>query len=100
MGNAQQNFYEALSCLVSEGPLPRRLASAAQYLTRLMPDQFTKSEDRKAWERIRDDLAWVEARHRGEGSIGATTRQMTPYDAERSAREILDLFVKLSGGLR
>ena len=95
MSYAQQKFYEALACLVSEGPLRKRLASAGQYLVTLQPLHF-KGEDvehLKVWERIKDDLTWADPDHHGEGKIEATTKRMIERDAEQSARDILDLFV-------
>ena len=43
---------------------------------------------------------WADPDHHGEGKIEATTKRMIDRDAEQSARDILDLFVRLSGGLR
>ena len=40
MSYAQEKLYEAVLCLISEGPLRRRLAAAALYIIRLMPAHF------------------------------------------------------------
>jgi hypothetical protein len=97
-----QKFYEAVACLISEGPLRKRLASAAQYLVTLQPTNFTgkDAEHLEAWEQIRDDLTWADPDQESEGKIEATIKRMIDRDAERCAQDILGLFLKLSGGLR
>jgi hypothetical protein len=100
MSYAEEKFYQALTCLISEGPLRGRLAYAAQYLVRLQPAHFKDAEHLKAWERIKEDLTWAEADHRGEGKISATTKRMIDHDAHRVATKILHLFQKLSSGKR
>jgi hypothetical protein len=102
MSYAQQKVYEAVVCLVSDRPLRDRLAAAAQYLVVLTPKAFTGSDKKhlKAWEEIMEDLTWADADHRGEGKIHASIRRMLDDDARRVARDILDLFLKLSSGLR
>jgi hypothetical protein len=100
MSYAQEKLFQALTCLVSEGPLQKRLAAAAMYLIRIQPNQFENKEHLEAWERIKDDLTWVEPDYRGEGKIISTTKRMIEQDADRCARQILELFVSLSGGLR
>jgi hypothetical protein len=47
-----------------------------------------------------EDLTWAEADQHGEGKIQATIKRMIDDDARRVARDILDLFLKLSGGSR
>ena len=98
MSYAQEKFYQALTCLISEGPLRKRLAYAAQYLIRLTPQHFANSDHLKAWERIRDKLTWVDAGRRDDGNIDATTKRMIDEDAKRIAMKILDLYQELSGG--
>jgi hypothetical protein len=71
MSYAQEKFYQALTCLISEGPLRKRLAFAARYLIRLTPQHFANSEHLKAWEKIRDDLTWIEAGPGDDGIIDA-----------------------------
>jgi hypothetical protein len=59
MSYAQQKFYEAVVCLVSDRPLRDRLAAAAQYLVVLTPKAFTGSDKKhlKAWKQIMEDPA-------------------------------------------
>jgi len=47
-----------------------------------------------------DDLTWAETDHHGEGKIHATIKRMIDDDARHVAMDILDLFLKLSGGWR
>jgi hypothetical protein len=102
MSYAQKKVYEAVYCLVSEGPLRKRLTGAAQYLSHLTPKNFTGSDKKhlKAWEQIMEDLTWADADHTDEGAIHATIRRMLDVDASRVAKDILGLFLDLSGGLR
>jgi hypothetical protein len=98
----QKKAYEAMVCLVLEGPLHKRLTRAAQYLVHLTPEAFTGSDKKhlKAWEQIMEDLTWADADHRGEGKIDASIRRMLDEDARRVAMNILSLFLDLSGGWR
>jgi hypothetical protein len=102
MSYAQKKVYEAVVCLVSEGPLRERLTGAAQYLAHLTPKDFAGSDKKhlKAWEQIMEELTWAEVDHRGEGKIHATIKRMIDVDASRVAMDILGLFLNLSGGLR
>ena len=58
MSYPHQKVYEGVVCLVSEGPLRKRLAFAGQYLVTLQPTHFNgkDAEHLEAWERINDDL--------------------------------------------
>lgn len=98
MSYAQKKLFEAVYCLVSEGPLRKRLAGAGNYIVQLQPQNFTNSEHLKAWERIRESLTWVPGDYEGEGQIKSTTRRMIDKDASQAAEDILALFLKLSGG--
>jgi hypothetical protein len=102
MSYPHQKFYEAMVCLVSEGPLRKRLTAAAMYLVQLMPKDFAGSDRKhvKAWQQIVEDLTWADPDRGDEGKLHATIRRMIDEDASRVAREILDLFLALSGGLR
>ena len=98
MSYAQKKLYEAVYCLVSEGPLRKRLDFAAHHIIQLQPQHFANSEDLKAWERIRESVTWAPADYEGEGQIESTTRRMIDQDASQAAEDILALFLALSGG--
>jgi hypothetical protein len=65
-----------------------------------MPVHFANSEHLKAWQRIYDDLTWVEAGPGDEGNIDATIKRMIDGDARNVADAILALFHDLSAGSR
>ena len=100
MSYAQEKLYEAMLCLISDGPLRKRLAGAALYVIRLMPAHFANSEHLKAWQQIRDDLTWVEAGPGDEGNIDATIKRMIDDDVRNAATAIFSLYHNLSGGWR
>jgi hypothetical protein len=100
MSYAQEKLYEAVLCLISEGPLRKRLAAAAIYIIRLMPGHFSNSKHLKAWEQVRDDLTWVVAETGDDGKIDATIKRMIDEDARKAAEAILSLYHNVSGGWR
>ena len=86
MSYPQQKFYEAVTCLVSEGPLRTQLVSAAQYLVTLQPTDFTGKDAKhlKAWERIRNDLIL---------SLGSLAHR---FDQETMNTEACKIFVPIT----
>jgi hypothetical protein len=100
MSYAQEKLYEATLCLISDGPLRKRLAAAALYIIRLMPVHFANSEHLKAWQRIYDDIAWVEAGPGDDGNIDATIKRMIDDDVRSVADAIFALYHNVSGGWR
>lgn len=100
MSYPQEKFYQAMLCLVSDGPLRQRLAGAAMYLRRLgWPEDFHGDEEAKRrWEQIIHDLTHVEAGPGDDGNIDATTKRLTDDEAKRIAGEILSVYHDLCGG--
>ena len=92
MSYVQEKLYEATSCLVTEGPLRKRLADAATILFRLEADDFPDGDNAKAFERIYHDLTHVEAVPGDEGNTDATTKRLSDEDARRIAIGILGLY--------
>jgi hypothetical protein len=96
---AQEKLFVAMLSLISEGPLRKRLADAAESsLTRLRPVHFSNDEHLKAWQQIMDDLTWAPKDSSEGGRVEATIRRMLDEDAQKVAKEILSLYHKLLGG--
>jgi len=92
---ADKSFFEATFCLATGlGDLRQRLKHAADYLTRLMPEQFPDDETRKRWAAIWDDLCFAE--DQGGGRIEATVEQLLDEDAAGIAQRIYELHVDLT----
>jgi hypothetical protein len=100
-GYAQEKLYVAMLCLISEGPLRKRLADATvSALMRLRPEHFSNDEHLKAWQQIMEDLTWAPKDSSDDGKIEATIRRMLDEDARKVAEAILSLYHKVLGGWR
>jgi hypothetical protein len=59
--------------------------------TKFFPDRTTA----KVFEGIREDLTIIDAGPGDDGSIDATTKRLSDYDADRIAMRIFDLYRKI-----
>ncbi len=100
MSYAQEKLYQAMQCLTSEGPLRDRLAFAAIYIDRLLPEDLADTPYLSAWQQIREDLTWVEAGPGDLGNIDATIKRMIDEDVGKVAEAILSLYHNLARGWR
>jgi hypothetical protein len=90
---AEEKLYDAVHCLVTgPGPLRERLAAAAIHLIRLTAKNFPDRATAKVFEGIREDLTIIEAGPGDDGTIDATTKRLTDYDADRIASRIFELY--------
>ena len=95
MGYARQKLFEALDILVgSSDRLRLRLTYAANCLIMLEPSDFPP-QCRKRFQDLRALLTQtpLTSKHKFEA------HEITPNEAKRAAREILSLYVDVSGGL-
>jgi hypothetical protein len=93
-GRARQKLFEALNVLVGPERLRLRLTYAADSLTKLTATDFP-AESRQTFKELRGLLIQtpLSSSHRYE------PRTITPKQARRAAETILDLYLKVSGGL-
>ena len=93
-GRARQKLFEALHALVGPGRLRVRLTCAADYLTQLTPMDFPV-DSRDTFKDLKRLLTKtpLSSGHRYEA------RQITPKQASSASKTILELYVKVSGGL-
>src|SRR5262245_5818268 len=93
-GYARQKIFEALYALVGDGTIDRRLTFAADALLKLQPDQIPASiaDD---YAEVRKALTTTALSH----DRGFTERQLDGEAGSRLARKILDMYLRLSGGL-
>jgi hypothetical protein len=98
MNYTQEKLWQAVHLLVTaDEPIRKRLAYAAQYLSRVYhvgsPDRaFTgHPELQERFERLMERLTSTPAVAH-EGTIGASTNALTDADAAQSAEEIFSLF--------
>lgn len=73
--------------------LRERLCAAMVGMVVLKPDDFPEGDLRRRWIGIREDLTILESRRPGEGTIEATTAQLSDHDANAIAERIFDLFI-------
>lgn len=97
----RQKFWEALGCLIGASPIQDRLVHAALLLVTLGPDEVAalpkEIQSRfKAW---MDTFDRHPAETPGEGAIHASARKLTSDESVKLAQEVLDIYVKLHGGI-
>ena len=94
MSNHVERFYAAVMALVSHGDIKQRLINAfdghladveAEELPIALQQDFTD---------LKNSMSCVEPLN-GEGSIRATVRKMSVYEADRCAGMMLDLYADL-----
>jgi hypothetical protein len=90
-------LFDAMGCLVGDGDIRQRLEDAMDHLLKLQPtaEDFKNQESRDRFTNLRTALTAVPG-IAGEGSLAATIKTLSTHDAERWAREILELFVALT----
>jgi hypothetical protein len=92
----KEKFWQAVHSLATgAGAIQDRLAGAAQYLIRLQPDDLP-AKLRKEFEGMQHELTKEEASG-DEGSIVATTRQLSPEQGSKLANRILNIYMELHG---
>jgi hypothetical protein len=100
----REKLWQALDSLVGDGTIQQRLEAAAMSLTRLQERDFTGLPDYPAeglqeqFRKIMQALTNVAA-GAGEGTIAATTRQLTNEQGDKIAKEILSLYIAVRDGL-
>jgi hypothetical protein len=95
---AREKFWQAVDVLAtSDRSIQQRLAYAAQYLIRLKPDDLPE-EHRGELNAVLRDLT-KETAAGEEGTIEATTRQMTSEEGTKVASRILSVYTELHGGI-
>ena len=99
--HTRQKFWEALGCLIGASPIQDRLAHAALLLVTLAPREVAALP-----EEIQSRFtAWMDTFERhpaeipGEGTIHASARKLTSVEGVKLAREVLDIYVTLHGGI-
>jgi hypothetical protein len=95
MGHTRERLYRALQSLVGAAPLRKRLVNAAITISPLLAKDFADPDAAGAFQRIMNDLTRVEAVG-DEGDIQATVQHLSDDEAERIAREILELYHQMA----
>jgi hypothetical protein len=93
-GRPRQKLFEALCALVGPKPLRLRLTYAADALIKLQPADFPVSS-RETFKELTALLTQTPL----SSSYGYKARTISPKKAENAAKTILELYVKVSGGL-
>jgi hypothetical protein len=94
----RQRFWQALQSLVGSGSIQYRLEGAANALIYLRSDELPECV-RSEFEAILHALTKYPAEREGEGSIGASTRKLTPKNRAKIADRILSIYIDMYGGL-
>ena len=93
---AKQRFWEAIHSLATfDGTIQRRLASAAKCLLTLQPADLP-DKLRQEFDGVQEELSKQEATG-SEGTIVATTRQLTSEQGSKLANRILNIYMELHG---
>jgi hypothetical protein len=100
-GHVRQRLWQAINCLVGDGPIQARLAFAVDNLVSLPPPELEHlpTELRERFDAVKAHLTKHPAEKAGEGSILASARKMTSEEGVELAKEIVSIYVKLRGGI-
>ena len=94
MSNHVAQFYAAVTALVAHGDIKQRLISAfEEHLADIEMDELPIAL-RQDFTALKNSMSCVEPLN-GEGSIRATVRKMSVYEADRCAGKMLDLYADL-----
>jgi len=93
-GRARQKLFEALLALAGSERLRIRLTYAAVSLIQLKPEDFP-SRSRQRFKDLKALLTQTPL----SSKIRYEAREITPAQAKRAAKEIVSLYVEVSGGL-
>jgi len=101
---AREKVWQAVDCLVGDGKLQDRLVAAAHPLVRLRTlhaDEVAQLPDgvRAKFDAVAADLTKRPPEWPRDSAIEASVRKLKPHQRSKLARDILDIFVTLSGGL-
>ena len=94
MDYTQEKLWQAVNTLVGSGSIQTRLRYAAEYLIRVKgrdEHAFPQAELQERFARVMERLTSTPAVG-DEGTIQASTRNLTDEDAEKVASEIFSLF--------
>ena len=94
MSNHVERFYDAVMALVAHGDIKQRLINAFEEHLSAIEDEELPIALRPDFNALRSAMSCVEPLN-GEGSIRATVRKMSVYEADRCAGMILDLYADL-----
>ena len=96
-GYARQCLWEALSSLVGEGPLRKRLTQATLPLLKLRASRTCPDKMQKELIFIVDGLTKINLEYPNGDPIPRT--HLSPKHANHIARKVLDLYTDAQGGL-
>jgi hypothetical protein len=101
---SKAKLWEAVECLVGAGSVQQRLSAASRPLIELA--RLQKGQFEGLPEGVRRDIASIvnaltaqPPDGHGDGVVAASVRNLTPAQRERIARDILEIFAELHGGL-
>jgi hypothetical protein len=103
-GQARKRVWEALQCLVDTKPIMKRIAAAGRPLFALhnrdgdLVEQLPP-EARTKFDEVIQLLTKHPPAHKYDNEIDASVSRLSPRQMARITKNVLDIYVKISGGL-